>query len=134
KSLKRRHPWVYSGAVARVQGKPGPGEAVEIHSAAGAFLAIAAYSPHSQIVARVWEWQECAIDGAFFRARVASAVAHRRGLLEPDTNALRLIHGESDGLPRVIADRYDQGVVVQLPPAPPQRSPPAISHAPLQPT
>ena len=114
KSLKRRHPWVYSGAVARVQGKPGPGETVEIRSATGAFLAIAAYSPHSQIVARVWEWQECAIDGAFFRARVAPAVAHRRGFLEAGTNALRLIHGESDGLPGVIADRYDEVVVVQL--------------------
>ena len=57
KSLKRRHPWVFSGAVAKMQGQPGPGDTVEVRSADGEFLAVAAYSPESQIVARVWDWR-----------------------------------------------------------------------------
>ena len=115
KSLKRRHPWVFSGAVARVQGKPESGETVEIHSATGEFLAVAAYSPRSQIVARVWDWQERAIDGAFFNKRIKRAVEQRRTLVDADaTDAMRLVHGESDGLPGVIADRYGDTVVLQL--------------------
>lgn len=114
KSLKRRHPWVFSGAVARVQGHPGPGETVEVRSAAGEFLAIAGYSAQSQIVGRVWAWEERAVDGAFFRERVAQAVARRRDLLEAGANALRLVHGESDGLPGVVVDRYGEAAVLQL--------------------
>ena len=115
KSLKRRHPWVFSGAVARVQGSPETGETVEIRSAASEFLGIAAYSPKSQIVARVWDWGERAIDRGFFTGRIAQAVAQRRALLDgAATDAVRLVHGESDGLPGVIADRYGDTVVLQL--------------------
>jgi 23S rRNA (cytosine1962-C5)-methyltransferase len=100
KSLKRRHPWVFSGAVAKVQGKPASGETIQVWSATGEFLAVAAYSPESQIVARVWDWKKRAIDGAFFNERIAQAVAQRRELLNgAATEALRLIHAESDGLP-----------------------------------
>ena len=113
KSLKRRHPWVFSGAVAKVQGKPVPGETVGVWSATGEFLAVAAYSPQSQIVARVWDWQDRAIDGAFFKERIALAVEQRRALMA-ETEAMRLIHGESDGLPGVVADRYGDTVVLQL--------------------
>jgi 23S rRNA (cytosine1962-C5)-methyltransferase len=115
KSLKRRHPWVFSGAVAKVQGEPGPGDTVEVRSATGEFLAVAAYSPRSQIVARVWDWKERAIDRAFFYESIERAVAQRRALLDADaTDAMRLVHGESDGLPGVIADRYGDTVVLQL--------------------
>jgi len=115
KSLKRRHPWVFSGAVAKVQGNPGPGETIGLWSATGEFLAVAAYSPESQIVARVWDWKEHAIDGTFFKERVARAVEQRRTLLkDADTNAVRLVHGESDGLPGVVADRYGETVVLQF--------------------
>jgi len=115
KSLKRRHPWVFSGAVAKVQGSPGPGETIGVWSATGELLAVAAYSPNSQIVARVWDWKERAIDGVFFQERVARAVAQRRELLDgAATDSLRLIHGESDWLPGVIADRYGDAVVLQL--------------------
>lgn len=115
KSLKRRHPWVFSGAVAKVQGNPGPGETVAIGSATGEFLAVAAYSPKSQIVARVWDWKERAIDGAFFSKIIAQAVEQRRALLDGnDTDAMRLVHGESDRLPGVVADRYGGTVVLQL--------------------
>ncbi len=115
KSLKRRHPWIFSGAVATIQGTPGPGDTMEIRSASGEFLAVAAYSPKSQIVARAWDWQEIPIDGNFFRKRIAQAVALRE-ILEVDSvaGAVRLVHGESDGLPGVIADRYGDTVVLQL--------------------
>jgi 23S rRNA (cytosine1962-C5)-methyltransferase len=115
KSLRRRHPWVFSGAVAKVQGDPGPGETVEIRSAAGQFLAIAAYSPRSQIVARVWAWEECAIGPAFFTERIGRAVGQRATLMTTGaTDAVRLVHGESDGLPGIVADQYADTVVVQL--------------------
>lgn len=115
KSLKRRHPWIFSGAVARVEGDPASGDTVEVRSSAGEFLAVAAYSPHSQIRARVWEWRERAIDGDFFRERVAQAVSLRIALLESGgTDAVRLVHGESDALPGAVADRYGDTVVVQL--------------------
>ena len=115
KSLKRRHPWVFSGAVAKVQGNPGAGDTVGIRSATGELLAIAAYSPKSQIVARVWDWREIPIDREFFHKRIAQAVAQRKVLLDqPDTGAMRLVHGESDGLPGVVADRYGDTVVLQL--------------------
>src|SRR3977135_949547 len=98
KSLKRRHPWVFSGAVAKVQGAPGPAETPEIRAATGEFLAVAAYSPNSQIIARVWDWQERAVDSAFFSERVALAVDERHAFLyEEVTDAVRLVHGESDG-------------------------------------
>ena len=115
KSLKRRHPWVFSGAVAKVQGEPASGETIGIWSATGELLAVGAYSPQSQIVARVWEWKARALDGGFFKERIVRAVAQRRALLDgAATNAMRLVHGESDGLPGVVADRYGDTVVLQL--------------------
>jgi len=101
--------------VARVQGTPAPGETVELRAASGELLAVAAYSPRSQIVARVWAWKEQAIDRAFFMNRIQQAVDQRRGLADTDrTDALRLVNGESDGLPGVVADRYGHTVVMQL--------------------
>jgi 23S rRNA (cytosine1962-C5)-methyltransferase len=115
KSLMRRHPWIFAGAIARVAGNPASGASVELHSADGALLAVAAYSPESQIRARVWDWQARAIDAAFFQERILQAARARAGLLDSGiTNSVRLLHGESDGLPGVIADRYGDTVVVQL--------------------
>jgi 23S rRNA (cytosine1962-C5)-methyltransferase len=130
KSLKRRHPWVFSGAVAKVQGSPGPGETIAVWSATGEFLAVAAYSPASQIVARAWDWTDRAIDAAFFQERVARAVARRRAVFSGDApEALRLVHGESDGLPGVTADRYGDVVVLQLTSAGAERWREAIADA-----
>ena len=116
KSLLRRHPWIFSGAVARVQGDPDIGDGVAVRSANGEFLAWAAYSPASQIRARVWSWHEAeGIDSDLLRAHLRRAVAARGRLLRAeDSDALRLAHGESDGLPGVIADRYGEMVVLQL--------------------
>jgi len=135
KSLKRRHPWVFSGAVAKIQGQPGAGETVEVRSADGAFLALAAYSPESQIVARVWDWSERAIDDAFFQERVSRAVAQRQELLDGAAiDAYRLLHGESDGLPGVVADRYGDTLVLQLTSAGAERWREAIAGALLEAT
>jgi 23S rRNA (cytosine1962-C5)-methyltransferase len=116
KSLLRRHPWIFSGAVECIDGKPASGDTVAVRDASGSFLAWAAYNPDSQIIARVWSWNEKdVVDKAFFRTRIASALAARRTLgLEHDSNGMRLIHGESDGLPGLIVDQYGNVLVMQL--------------------
>lgn len=115
KSLQRRHPWIFSGAVEKVQGSPAPGDTVEVRSADGHFLAMAAWSPASQIVARAWDWQRRPVDAAFFHQRVLQSAARRRALADDSgSNAMRLVHGENDRLPGVIADRYGDTVTLQL--------------------
>ena len=115
KSLRRRHPWVFSGAVARVEGAPASGDTVEVVSAEGTVLGAAAYSAHSQIRARMWTWNAEPVDAAFFGRRIAQAAAARPACgIAGTTDAWRLVHAESDGLPGVIADRYGETVVVQL--------------------
>jgi 23S rRNA (cytosine1962-C5)-methyltransferase len=117
KSLRRLHPWVFSGAVDRLQGTANPGATVCVRSASGEFLAWAAYSPASQIRARVWSFDEVArIDAAWIRASIEAAVARRKALASanPGTDAWRLVHAESDGLPGIVADRYGDVLVLQL--------------------
>jgi 23S rRNA (cytosine1962-C5)-methyltransferase len=116
RSLKRRHPWIFSGAVERVLGKPASGGTVEVKSADGAVLALAAYSPDSQIRARAWSFEAGAkVDAAFFGERIAAAVRLRESLAaSKHTNALRLVHGESDGLPGLVVDRYADVLVAQF--------------------
>ena len=116
KSLKRRHPWVFSGAVEHVTGSPRSGDTVQVRSSDGAALAIAAYSPDSQIRARVWSFDAKATTNAeYFNRRVKQAVALRAALpAARHSNALRLVHGESDGLPGVIVDRYADVLVAQF--------------------
>jgi 23S rRNA (cytosine1962-C5)-methyltransferase len=115
KSLLRRHPWVFSGAVDRIEGNPQPGETVEVLSASREFLAKAAYSPSSQIRARVWTFdQNEKVDADFFRRRVDAALALRATLsLSAVSDALRLVHAESDQLPGLIVDRYGDALVLQ---------------------
>jgi 23S rRNA (cytosine1962-C5)-methyltransferase len=112
RSLLRRHPWVFAGSVAKGGGDPG--ETVRVESAEGAFLAWAAIAPASQIRLRAWSFEERErIDAAFFRRRVEAAVARRAGL-GIDSDALRLVHGESDGLPGLVVDRYGDTLVAQF--------------------
>ena len=114
KSLLRRHPWIFSGAVDKASGKAG--ETLEVRSASGKVLARAAYSPKSQIRARVWTFDAGEqVDAAFFRHRVQKALALREALpAAKHTNALRLINGESDGLPGLVVDRYADVLVAQF--------------------
>jgi 23S rRNA (cytosine1962-C5)-methyltransferase len=116
KSLQRHHPWVFSGAIERITGEPRQGETVAVHSAQGGFLAHAAYSPESQIRARAWSFVEGErIDADFFRRRIVAAAELRRSV--PDLReaaALRLVHGESDGVPGLVVDRYGDTLVAQF--------------------
>ncbi|MBV6395444.1 MAG: Ribosomal RNA large subunit methyltransferase I [Anaerolineales bacterium] len=114
KSLLRRHPWIFSGAIQRLEGDPAAGASVDVFSSGGDFLARAACSPTSQIRARVWTFADEPIDAEFFRRKIKSAL-HARDTwnLKHDTNALRLIYAESDGLPGLIVDRYGDVLVLQ---------------------
>jgi len=114
KSLRHRHPWIFSGAIARVEGEPASGDTVAVLAPDGAFLAWAAYSPQSQIRARVWSFEaEDAIDEAFLRQRLQQSIARRKRLMG-EGDAMRLVHGESDGLPGLVADLFGNTVVVQI--------------------
>src|SRR3954466_7860552 len=119
RSLQRRHPWVFESAIAKGGGDPG--ETVRIDSHEGAFLAWAAFSPASRIRARCWSFEEGQrIEPAFFQAAVKAAVrARARFALARD--AMRLAHGESDGLPGFIVDRYGDTLVAQFTSAGAQR-------------
>jgi 23S rRNA (cytosine1962-C5)-methyltransferase len=109
-----RHPWIFSGAIERVEGDPASGDTVTVVAADGTFLARAAYSPSSQIRARVWSFDpQTTIDSAFFSRTVARAVAARGSLFDAGHTAGRVVHGESDGLPGVVADRYGDVIVLQ---------------------
>ena len=115
RSLAHRHPWIFSGAVERVDGEPARGATVDIRDGDGRWRARAAWSPSSQIRARVWTWDpRQIIDEAFFVDAVGLACAARQPMLDRAHTACRLVHGESDGLPGVVADRYGDTVVLQL--------------------
>jgi len=104
RSLQRRHPWVFESSIAG--GKADAGETVRVQTSDGTFAGWAAYSPSSMIRLRVWSFDEAErIDRAFFERRIAAAVA-RRARLPIASDGVRLIHGEADGLPGLIVDRY----------------------------
>jgi 23S rRNA (cytosine1962-C5)-methyltransferase len=114
KSVRQKHPWIFSGAVQKVTGDPKPGETVDVYDQHGKWLARAGYSPHSQIIARIWTWDPGqAVDVDFFRRIILQAEALRKPLQEY-TDGIRLIHAENDGLPGVIVDRYGGFLVVQF--------------------
>ncbi len=116
KSLARFHPWIFSGAVRAIEGDAGAGATVAVHAAGGQWLAWAAYSPHSQIRARVWSFDsETRIDAEFFQRRLCEAVRWRARLPLPEPcAALRLVNAESDSLPGLIVDRYADFLVCQF--------------------
>jgi 23S rRNA (cytosine1962-C5)-methyltransferase len=116
RSLLRLHPWIFSGAVDEVAGSPQSGGTVRVCAADGKFLAWAAYSPASQIRGRVWSFDEAETPGpSLFDRRIEVALARRRaGIATGSGNAARLVHGESDELPGMVADRYGDTLVVQL--------------------
>lgn len=115
RSVRRRHPWIFSGAVARLEGEAGPGDTVRVQAADGSVLGRAAYSPSSQIRARLWTHDATtAVDEAMVRGRLDQALAlRRRFVLGADTNCARLVFAEGDGLPSMVADLYDDTLVLQ---------------------
>ncbi len=117
-AIRRRHPWVFSGAIAAVEGDPQSGDVVVVLDARGELLGRACYSPHSQIRARLLAWGSQPVDDALVAARVDAAVTLRERLVFSSspgdaTTSARLLFAEGDGLPGFVADRYDDTVVVQ---------------------
>ncbi len=112
RSLQRCHPWIFESAIAKGGGDAG--ETVRVESAQGQFLAWAAFSPQSKIRARAWSFDEAQrIDAAFLRQRLAQAI-RARARFDIHSDGMRLVHGEADGLPGLIVDRYGDTLVAQF--------------------
>lgn len=116
KSLLRKHPWVFSKAINKIKGKPTLGDTVDIYDSKGNWLACGAYSPESQIRVRIWSFvPEQRIDRDFFFEKLANAQQRREFFIaQGELTGYRLIAGESDGLPGITIDRYDNFIVCQL--------------------
>ena len=116
KSLLRHHPWLFSGAIERIEGEPQLGETVELRAHDGRFLGFGAWSPKSQIAVRIWSLNpDDEINADFLRRQLSWAIKRRESLFEPGkTDAVRLVNAESDGLPGLIVDRYNDYLVVQF--------------------
>jgi len=116
KPIRQRHPWIFSGAIGRVEGQPAPGDYVDIADARGTWLARGYFNPKSQIVVRVLTWDQAEpVDAGFWQRRLAAAGDARRALsADPHTTAYRLVYAESDRVPGLIVDRYGDWLVVQF--------------------
>ena len=116
RSLLRRHPWIFSGAVQEVDAGCSAGETVDIRTSSGEWLARGSYSPASKLRCRVWTFnKDEAIDGAFFQRRIQAALTLREKLqVKRQSNAYRLIHGEADGIPGCVIDIYGDTAVCQF--------------------
>jgi 23S rRNA (cytosine1962-C5)-methyltransferase len=115
RTVRHRHPWVYSTAIESVDGDPAPGDVVGVADARGVLLGRGYYNHHSRIRVRMLAWDDRPIDTAFWHARLEAAVRRRAPLADhPDTNAYRLVHAEADLLPGLVVDRYADVVVVQF--------------------
>jgi 23S rRNA (cytosine1962-C5)-methyltransferase len=115
-SILRRHPWLYAGAIAGMSGAPQDGETVDILDSKNNWLARGAYSAQSKIRVRIWTWDEAeAVTEEFLKTRLLRSIHMRKSLQIPQqTNAYRLVNAESDGLPGLIVDQYNQTLVVQF--------------------
>ena len=115
KSILKKHPWVYSGAIQEVEGHPEGGEIVDLVDRNGEFLARGAYSPQSKIRVRIWTWNpEQAIDHHFIHEILETSIVNRKNLPTLScTNAYRLVNAESDRFPGLIVDQYDNILVMQ---------------------
>ena len=116
KAVLQRHPWVFSGAIERVKGKPANGDIVKLLDAQSRFMAYGFYNDQSRVALRLLEWDESvAVDDNWFRQKVATAVESRNYVLQTgQTNACRLIFSEADYLPGLIVDKYADYLSVQI--------------------
>lgn len=115
KSLRRRHPWIFSRGIESITGEPALGETVDVFAHNGQWLAKAAYSPNSQIRARVWSFEKQNIDLAFFIKRIQQAQMLREETIsQGQLTGYRLIAAESDSLPGITIDKYQDYLVCQF--------------------
>jgi 23S rRNA (cytosine1962-C5)-methyltransferase len=114
--IKRKHPWIFSGAIYKVEGNPANGETVQILTSDKKLIGYGSFSPLSQIRVRVWSFNpEEKIDADFFRSKISLASSLRENIIDSsNTNAYRIINAESDGLPGLIVDRYAEYLVCQF--------------------
>jgi len=115
-SVRRFHPWIFSGAIKKMHGNPVEGDLVEVYDNKDSFLAIGHYAP-SSIAVRIISFEQIIPDISFFREKIKNAVSYRKsiGLIgNPAINVYRLIHGEGDGLPGLIVDYYNGVAVIQM--------------------
>jgi len=114
--ILRKHPWIFANSIAEVKGDPGLGETIEVLSSNGLWLAYAAFSPHSQIRARIWTWDPSEeVDQNFFANRLEKSIAMREGFFRGKyVTAYREVYAESDRLPGLILDRYGEVRVIQF--------------------
>ena len=116
-SIRRRHPWVFSGGIKRIEGHPKTGDWVQVFANKGACLGWGHYSPDASIAVRMLTFEDVLPDNSWWHVQIANAVRVRRdlGLFgNDDQNACRLIHAEGDGMPGLIADLYGSVLVLQL--------------------
>jgi 23S rRNA (cytosine1962-C5)-methyltransferase len=116
KVLERKHPWIFSGAIEKIDGNPANGETVKILASDKKLIGSGSFSPSSQIQARVWSFNpKEEIDRNFFERRISQAASIREKFINKDeTNSYRIINAESDGLPGLIVDRYSDFLVCQF--------------------
>jgi 23S rRNA (cytosine1962-C5)-methyltransferase len=116
KSILRKHPWVFSGAIQKVNGNPGPGENGEVLTSGGHILGHGAWSPQSQMSVRMWTYTDEIAGPEFFHRKISQAVSSRSSFLSGNltNNAVRIIHSESDGLPGLTVDQYGDYLVCQF--------------------
>ena len=115
-SIRRFHPWIFSGAIKKIYGNPLEGDLVDIYDNENQFLAVGHYAP-SSISVRILSFEPVLPDIDFFREKIKKAITYRKalGIIDnPDINVFRLIHGEGDGLPGLIVDYYDGVAVMQM--------------------
>ncbi|MGD0755234.1 MAG: class I SAM-dependent rRNA methyltransferase [Bacteroidales bacterium] len=115
-SLRRFHPWVFSGAIKKMYGYPAEGDLVDVYDNKDTFLAVGHYAP-SSIAVRVLSFEQVTPDISFFREKIRHAIDYRKstGIIgNPMVNVYRLIHGEGDGLPGLIIDYYNGVAVIQM--------------------
>ena len=114
--IKRKHPWIFSGAIEKVEGNPSNGQTVQILTSNKTVVGFGSLSPSSQIRVRVWSFNpDEKIDSEFFRKKILTATETRKQILDTSqTNAYRIINAESDGLPGFIVDKYSDFLVCQF--------------------
>lgn len=116
KSLLRRHPWIFSGAIKSVTGHPDPGETVKVLTSGGDYIGLCSFNPESSISGRMWTFEEEVINREFFLSKMRIAINIRKDLhfLNQLNTSCRLIHAESDGIPGLIVDQYGNYLVAQF--------------------
>jgi 23S rRNA (cytosine1962-C5)-methyltransferase len=116
KTARQHHPWIFSGAIAKIDGNPRAGDVVKVIDGHNNFVAYGHYSPVSQIRIRLLEWDEsAAIDNAWWHKKIKASIERRNTITQlANTNAVRLIYGESDFIPGLIVDRYDDFLIAQF--------------------